>query len=249
MKKHSLKIWLVLLGVFTAFLTISAVTATPASGAVETLDDPCVYEDSDSDYINPDFSVDLIMQKYHRNMNDMFNLYVKEMVKAEPDDPLGKVPEDLESCLIGDNFSTYCVAHNLLLNEKYGHMQYRKALNCKKYEFFDGAMERDAWSDYSDAFIYGEESEQQVEAIYQGQKVLAVSAKIEAIERELVDSKAALDQTLAAYEELKTAWPMHKKYMEIYESLIKYRDKLAEIRNHVEDFPGKFIDATTTQCT
>jgi hypothetical protein len=247
MKKYGLTIWLILLGIFTAFLTICAATA---GAAPEVFENPCDYFSSGSEYLNPDLPTERVMEIYHSTMNMKFNDYIQKMIKADPNEPgKGKAPENPEECLAGDNYSTFCVAYNLLMNDKFGYMKYRKALDCRKYTLFDGAVQRDQWNKYIDTMIYGETAEENVQAIYQGQKVLEISAKLDGIEREIVDAKAALDQTLAAYEELKTAWPMHKKYIEIYEDLIKYRDKLAEIRSFIEEFPSKFIDATTTQCT
>lgn len=247
MKKHGLIIWLILLGIFTAFLTICAATA---GAAPEAPVNPCDYVTSESQYFNPDLSTEKVMEFYHRNMNDEFYLYIQRMLNADPKEPeLGKAPADPEDCIGGANYSTFCVAYVLLTNKRFGYMPYRKALDCRKYTILDGALQRDQWNKYVDTMIYGRTAEESVQTIYQGQKVLEVSSKLQAIEREIADSKNALDQALAAYEELKTAWPMHKKYMEIYENLIKYRDKLAEIRGHVEEFPSKFIDATTTQCT
>ena len=246
MKKHGLKIWLTLLGLFTAFLTICAATAGASPEMPELT---CDYASAGSEYFNPSRSTENVMELYHTNINVQFNNYIRMMITSHPDDPRGKAPVNEDACLAGDNYSTYCVAYALLMNRQFGYMQYRKALDCRRNIVFDGAAERDQWNSYIGAMIYGESSEANVESIYQGQKILEISARLEGINREINDAKAALDQTLAAYMELKTAWPMHKKYIEIYENLIKYRDKLAEIRHHVEEFPSKFIDATTTQCT
>ena len=183
-----------------------------------------------------------------------------EPVSADNPQVLQDCPKD------GTNYSTYCVAERLMDNESFGYIAYRRALDCRRGKLFETTQEEDLWNQWIETTtcLAGVESvlppdkctaeeaaalESQIGSIYQGQKALEISARLEAIVREKETAKRALDQTLAAYNELRTAWPMHKKYMKIYDSLIKYRDKMVEIRNQVEEFPSKFIDASTTKCT
>ncbi len=76
----------------------------------------------------------------------------------------------------------------------------------------------------------------------------SVAQKADFIDEELGRSKEALDVTLDTYAQLQTAWKMHIKYIDIYQSLVKYRDHLAKIRRQAELFPARFIDASTTAC-
>ena len=76
----------------------------------------------------------------------------------------------------------------------------------------------------------------------------ASAKRIEYLDKEPKRAKAALDQTLEAYAQLKTSWTMHVKYMDIFAELVKYRDHLVEIRKQTDTFPLRFIDATTTKC-
>lgn len=72
--------------------------------------------------------------------------------------------------------------------------------------------------------------------------------RVKFIDDEIRRSKQALDQTLDAYSQLKTAWNMHVKYMDTFADLVKYRDYLVAIRKQTDTFQFKFIDATTTKC-
>lgn len=193
-----------------------------------------------------------IIDMYHETINDKFNGYIKRMIQNQTKaaeqkkpDPLSQVPEDGICDDEGKNYSAYCMAQTLLSSDTYGYMAYAKALTCRRYSIVGEtlAKQRDP------KLISGQENKDRVAEIRQNTALLEISSTLDLIDRELASSKRALDQTLAAYEELKTAWPMHVQYMETYSSLVKFRDKMAEIRHQVEFWPGKFIDATTTQCT
>lgn len=220
-----------------------------------------------------------MMEDYHKKINEAFNGFIYKMITEEtaaaasntvaplgqPPEPVSDTDPSLKACPDG-NYSTYCVGMMLLNNETWGYLAYRRALECRRTSIFESSQEEDTWNKWikTTTCLGGEqdsggqktctpEQEAQLEKDitdrYQGQKALMISARLEAITREKSAAKQALDQTLSAYNELRTAWPMHKKYMEIYESLTTYRDKMVEIRKQVEEFPSKFIDATTTKCT
>jgi hypothetical protein len=162
----------------------------------------------------------------------MFNDKIRKMIQGETDaantgdyNKPDSIPPANEICP-ASNYSTYCLAQATLKD----YMAYIKALDCRRSVLFENV-------------------DQQQSAPLQLQAALMVSSRMEAITNEKGDAKRALDQALAAYNELRFAWPMHKKYMKIYESLTKFRDKMVEIRQQVSEFPSKFIDATTTKCT
>jgi hypothetical protein len=224
--------------------------------------------DAKNIYANSELGTADIMEKYHETMNTQFNKYIKQMMAAEsaaaktgeidengqpPEiDPATNAPKDCDE----KNYSTYCVGQKLLTDPAFGYMSYRKSLDCRRSLVFDTKADQKGYSDYLESALSGGVASQGnikkdkvAEPVYQIQKALEVSAKLEAITREKVAAKEALDQTLSAYNELRVAWPMHKEYMTIYASLLKYRDKLVEVRHQVESFPSKFIDATTTKCT
>ncbi len=70
-----------------------------------------------------------------------------------------------------------------------------------------------------------------------------------AITTEIKRSKQVLDVTLSAYSQLQMAWKLHVKYIDIYNALVKYRDALVKVRKQTDQFPLRFIDASTTRCT
>lgn len=216
------------------------------------LTDPCELDENNI-YSDKDLSTEDIMVRYHEAVNEAFNRYIQTMLKAQAKVAVSSKPDPNSQPPANDvcteeNYSTYCVGKLLLTNQNYGYMAYRKALLCRKYELFDTTQERDAWNAYSDALVTGEANEQAVAAVYQTQKVVDISTRVGAIDSELENAKKALDATLAAYDELKTAWPLHQQYVELYNNLVKFRDKLAEIRHYTEELPAEFIDVTTSMC-
>lgn len=62
------------------------------------------------------------------------------------------------------------------------------------------------------------------------------------------DAQKVMKATVTAYDEFKTAYPMHIKYDKIVKDLIKYKQKLKTIRNNVMIFPTKFVDITSITC-
>lgn len=82
----------------------------------------------------------------------------------------------------------------------------------------------------------------------QGSVLGALAGRTTLIQNEIKKAKETLDQTLSAYDQLRVAWPIHKKYIDVYADLEKYRDKITEIRHQTDLFPKKFIDLTTTAC-
>lgn len=248
MKKHSLKIWISLLAVCALFLAVNAIIGkfTAASAATKPNYCDAAYVSAKgeaNEYNDPALDTEQVMVKYHTRINQEFNKYIGDMLKYEtiaadtnnpnprgnPPKPVSEGSQTLEACP-ADNYSTYCVGMNLLNNEAWGYVAYRRALDCRRGKIFETKVES-------------------AKPVKQGAAALQISARLEAITREKTAAKRALDQTLSAYNELRTAWLMHRKYMAIYKNLIKYRDKMVEIRKQVEEFPSKFIDASTTKCT
>ena len=211
-------------------------------------------------YADDDLSTSKAMDKYHELVNNKFNYYTQLMLKGQEQaaktktpDPNSIAPPGGKACT-RENYSTYCVSKEMLRNQDHtGYMDYYEALICRRNRVFDTKTEALSYADVGETILSAGIStpgavESQYPAVYQLQKTLEISARLDAINREIDSAKQALDVTLATYDELKTAWAMHKRYIVIYENLVKYRDKLVEIRHQVEDFPSKFIDATTTMC-
>lgn len=143
-----------------------------------------------------------------------------------------------------------------------GYLNYRAALEKKQNKIFQTAGEETLWRDYvtatancaSGPLAVGCTPEQtkiaesNADAVYLSQKGLSASASIDTINKEISASKEVLDQAIAAYDELRTAWPMHQSYIAVYKELETYRDNLVKVRQQTDQFPSKFIDLTTTMC-
>ena len=69
------------------------------------------------------------------------------------------------------------------------------------------------------------------------------------IDAEIERSRRVLESTLTAYNEFMTAYPIHRQYQEVIKNLIKYKNKLKNIRDYVIQFPSTFIDTTSTKCS
>lgn len=270
MKKLSLFLSIGFLSVFTGIMLFSVTNTKAQESSDPRRTDLCAPGDSNI-YNDRSLSTEDIMVMYHEKTNEKFNDYISKMIVAQtaaaeegtvdpngippepPDEPPAEGEDPMkEFCDENrNNYSTFCVAANLISDKKRGdgYLQYAQALDCRRGNLFETSQEETAYNDYGDALIIGEENEQEFGQILQAQKALEISARLEAIDREIKTAKRALDQTLSAYEELKTAWVMHRQYIKTYEELVKYRDKLIEIRHQVEEYPSKFIDATTTMCT
>ncbi|MBU0668203.1 hypothetical protein KJ951_00510 [Patescibacteria group bacterium] len=249
MKKYYLGLSIGFLALTATFMATS-VAGTKAADETSPLltTNPCAYMDSSGKvlniYNNPNLTTDKIISLYHEKTNDEFNRYIGLMIKSASVksmliDKNGSAPVNDGECASNrDNYSTFCVAHNMLSDEEQGdgYMQYLAALQCRS-------------GDLSEDMNSLAQPVEYISGIVQEVAYTTYSIRQGAIEREKNTAKRALDQTLSAYDELKTAWLMHKKYIEIYEALLTYRDKMVEIRHQVEEFPAKFIDATTTKCT
>lgn len=78
--------------------------------------------------------------------------------------------------------------------------------------------------------------------------LLEVDERNTAIALELEQAKEVLEGATSVYQEFAHAYPMHGKYKEIINELLKYKLSLKDIRKEVQFFPTKFIDATSSQC-
>ncbi len=255
MKNLSLKISVAALVLFAALMAGASLTTQAAD--TESPEVLCNLW-TENQYGLANQSTERAMNLYHKTINEKFNKYTLMMITAQTQaaetgvsDPNSSPPENGECT--AENYSTYCVSRAMLIGEgiggRDGYMDYLKALECRRGRIFDTVDDETAWKKYQDAMILGEKNENEASDTLQLQRTLAVSGRVAKIDREITASKQALDVTLATYDELKTAWAMHKRYVNIYKNLVKFRDKMVEIRHHVEEYPSKFIDATTTMCT
>lgn len=215
-----------------------------------------------SKYVDWNVDWDDHIEDYHKTVNKKFNEYIGMMlkdIKVENDlraiesNVSVKTPDGSPGECGPDNYSTYCVAETLYSNSEFGYKNFRDIMSCRKYDLYSSALEEKEWYRWMECSLCSEEEKAELEAKF-GPVTLAsrasrVESKVTEIEEQISIAKQALDKTLATYDQLKTAWEMHIMYIQIYESLTLYRDKLGEIRMPVETYPSKFKDATTTSCT
>lgn len=70
----------------------------------------------------------------------------------------------------------------------------------------------------------------------------------QAIGKEIENARKELEAVVAVYDQFLFNWPIHVKLNETKKELITYKNKLKKIRQKIERFPGKFVDATSTKC-
>lgn len=169
---------------------------------------------------------------YHKSMNKFFNNKIEKLVGIidgnekffedenfmTPDDETIEEKGILEACK--DNVSTYCAAMQAL--DLY--MAYVATLNSLKGTIPD-------YSIPTKDVVWGE-----------------IKKRDEAVDKEVKDAKLVLEAAIAAYNEFRMAYPMHKKYRDIIKNLMKYRIALKKIRAQTVKFPLRFVDATSSKC-
>ncbi len=221
----------ILVGVVTALITLTlsygGYTIYAANGDVETYD-------SFTNSVEPLF---VIRISYHRNMNQFFNDKLEKLNEImEEEDffdnpdfnaPPQATPDNWQEYCTVSNVSSFCVSMQGL--DLY--IKYLETLEAKK------AQGGDAFG------IQPESDSNTLDRI-----ASTFTAQNEEIEDEKRIAKEVLEATMAAYDEYRIAYPMHKKYEQIIENMIKYKNALKEVRKRVERFPEKFIDVTTAYC-
>lgn len=170
-------------------------------------------------YDTPDKTVQEVEKFYHKRINEIFNAKLTLLKKGEDGNGTAEIPENDECA--ENNYSTYCLAMTV----------------AKEYDLYSAALnKRKAVT-----------NPQEGDTI--DQLALRTISEHNEIKNELDRSKKALDIAIKTYDELAAAHRMHLQYEKIIKNVTKYNKKLIEFREEVEKLPGKFIDATTTQCT
>ncbi len=216
-------------------------------------------------YSDPNLSLDEAVMLYHATVNAIFNSRMERLFnKEEPEELTQGVSSDEHCQNTPDSLRTYCLA--IYLADEY--QGYARALLARKtqtesetavcanedYEMqkaeieaklnepdvtpgqrkkYEDKLER--WNNLKSNYIAAKSSNTLENSIF--------------IDRELELAGQTLDQALAAYNEFLLAQPMHVQYQEMIKHLEKYRDGLANIRKEVGEFPSKFVNATSTECT
>ena len=171
-----------------------------------------------------------LKSQYHSDMNDYFNYKFEkltELIDKEEkfyDHKDFKTPESetnlVENCKT--NVSTYCVA----IGATDIYIAYLEKLNAMK-----GTMPTVTQAGGSVKVV-----------------VDLVKTRGDEIDKDAKDAKTVLEATINVYKEFQSAYPMHKKYREIIDSLTKYKIALGKIREKTDTFPSRFVDATSDKC-
>lgn len=184
--------------------------------------DALMAKDPPSPYENEELSLHEVAALYHKRVNEIFNSKIKLLLDGEKGGGTNEIP-DGDDCE-DNNYTTYCLA--VEVSKEYE--QYRKELLNRRQQVPIDPDEGTVTLDEASA---------------------RVAAQANKIQNEIERGKKALDVSLQTYDELSKAYSIHLQYREMIENLSKYTQKLAKIREQVEKLPGKFIDATTAECT
>lgn len=223
-------------------------------------------------------SIDKIIQVYHKRINDLFNERIRPFVTERDFKkvmPLLIVPDNLDDLAVTrqqcrgtarrKNLSTFCIS--LLATDEF--FDFREALLAARLDLADRQAERiaadrpifESWGIMSKTSrplagtVGAAVGIVSSPATVLGGTVQTIANAIkppktpELLDKEIEISKQALDQTLAFYNELQIALPLHRKYREIQAALIDYNNKLSRLRQKIEQFPKSFYNFSTTKCT
>lgn len=223
MKKFSFKTWFFF---FSVMVFATSLFRLPGVGAEPT-------ETDIQKYSRENVSLRRAITLYHKDMNELFNKNLASLLSKAPDDEDVLPPPKNDDGTMGKcpatNVSTYCMA--MAAVDKYD--AFREALLLTHAPFAVDPAESDDEIVYYDV---GDATDSQV------QRNLLIDAQLEL-------SEQALDVTLAAYQEAYLYYNLHTEYWGLIKDLEKYRDGLADVRKQVENYPFKFHNRTTTDCT
>ena len=182
-------------------------------------------------------SLDEMILAFHKNMNDTTNDYIERLLASEKPNVL--YPASDEDCKMGSNLSTYCLAvvlnENLLafetvLLERKDTLAELEDLASAEAETEEG---EDASSDRPDTLDTALQ--------FANQQALVVVEQMQ-------NAEDTLDLTLAVYNQIQIVWPLHVELEDFRANLEGFRDSLADVRDVIEGYPGKFNGASTAQC-
>jgi hypothetical protein len=172
-----------------------------------------------------------VKSTYHLEMNEYFNEKIALLVETPLEDP-NQLPPTGEDVCGEKNVSTYCVSMGAV--DRYE--KYMDALDN-----IEGLPILESDIPLLIPVIAGGE-------LNLGEMFGVTSARSAAIAQEKMEAPRLLDMVIAAYNELRLAYPMHEKYDDLIVTLTKYREALSDVRAKTERLRTKFVDTTSASC-
>jgi hypothetical protein len=168
---------------------------------------------------------------YHKDMNELFNNALEELLKKTPDDPDVLPPLEGEECP-GDhtNVSTYCVA--MAAVDQFDAFSRALQFTHSPYFYDPGFVDEEEGGVVTLGDVWGEQF-----------------SRSNVIDEQLALAEKTLDVTLSVYSEVYLYYNLHTEYWNLIKDLEKFRDGLAGVRQQVEHYPNTFQNRTTTECT
>lgn len=188
-------------------------------------------EGTDADYqkySRENVSLRKAITLYHKDMNELFNDALEELLKKTPDDPDVLPPLEGETCPT-TNVSTYCVA--MAAVDKFD--AFSRALQFTHSPYF-----------YDPEFVDAEGGEVVTLGDVWGEQF----SRSDLIDEQLALAEKTLDATLSVYSEVYLYYNLHTEYWNLINDLEKFRNGLADVRQQVEHYPHTFQNRTTTEC-
>jgi len=183
-----------------------------------------------------------IFEQYHYNSNEFFNEKIEKLVELTSSDDFFSDPEKQKLIIIPADIDR----QNDSLDQIVEKCTKRDQLNVSSYcVSMESLSYYIAYVEILDSI---REDIVESDAVTVVEKFDEIAEKNNSIDDEIKIAKSVLEGTLMAYEEFMHAYPMHKKYRTIIDKLLKYKLALKDIRREVQFFPGKFIDASSSQC-
>lgn len=180
---------------------------------------------SDYDKYSKIDSLDEMIETFHKDMNDTTNETIKALLASATPNVL--YPASDEDCGT-DNLSTYCLGVRL---------------NAKLLGFEQALLERkDTLEELKNRVEDVNQLDTLTDAIQFANQQSAV------VDEQMSNAEAALDLTLAVYNQIQIVWPLHKELETFRNNLEGFRDNLAKVRDVIEGYPNKFNGASTAQC-
>jgi len=155
---------------------------------------------------------------YHVQANEITNTFLKTLTTNENVDVT--FPGSPEGCA-ASNASTYCLA--VALNQELSQLELFLATQR------DAPIQVEAGSDFT-------------------KTLNQLTINNQDMESEIKAARDSLDLTLAVYNQAQLIYPVHQSFVELQKSLEGFRDALADVRDVIEPYPGRFNDALTITC-